>query len=186
MLSRNPLSWHLHLHNIPFAVSLIIFHSNIVNEYMSLQMIFCIFTYRKQKREFLYLYLKENGKPARGKHWSIFIKQFDLEELKKKGNYIHTVRKCVSLLNTLFATLLIFSHFLIFHIDNLVSAVTTSESYSIYCRSLAFLQHKNIISPLFMFMFFRGFNVFEKYLQKEEKKFKNIYSSQKQRKITNR
>lgn len=31
-------------------------------------------------------------------------------------------------------------------------------------------------------MFFRGFNVFEKYLQKEEKKFKNIYSSQKQRK----
>ena len=82
----------------------------------------------------------------------------------------------MSLLNTLFATLLIYSvsHFLIFHIDNLVSAVTTSESYSIYCRTLAFFttQKKNFTSPLFMFMFFRGFNVFEKYLQKEEKKDK--------------
>lgn len=95
--------------------------------------------------------------------------------------YIHTVKKvCVPFEHAFCYSTYINS--LIFHIDNLVSAVTTSESYSIYCRTVAFLQHKNIISPLFTFMFFRGFNVFEKYLQKEEKKFKNIYSSQKQRK----
>lgn len=62
------------------------------------------------------MYLKENGNPARGKHWSIFIKQFDFEELNRKNDiYIYIpLRKCVSLLNTLFATLLIlilsFSH----------------------------------------------------------------------------
>lgn len=37
------------------------------------------------------MYLKENGNPAREKHWSIFIKQFDFEELNRK-NDIYTYR----------------------------------------------------------------------------------------------
>lgn len=37
------------------------------------------------------MYLKENGNPAGGKHWSIFIKQFDFEELNRK-NDIYTYR----------------------------------------------------------------------------------------------
>lgn len=65
------------------------------------------------------MYLKENGNPARGKHWSIFIKQFDFEELNRKNDiYIHTVKKvCVpfehAFCYSTYINSLIFSYFIL-------------------------------------------------------------------------
>lgn len=96
------------------------------------------------------------------------------EHYKKTENIYVLLRKvCVPFEHAFCYSTYIFS--LSFsHISYWQSSFSSNNEWIIFHilqdSSLFYNTKKNFTSPLFMFMFFRGFNVFEKYLQKEEKK----------------